>query len=81
MEPTLVHLEFHIWLGLRLLVYNNHQIVTVIRNAILIYQIAQCNDIGDGSVAELYSLAVAIHRFLSSYYHCANIVLELHAGS
>jgi hypothetical protein len=39
-------------------VYNKHQIVTIICDAVLIYQIAQCDDIGNGSSAEPYSLAV-----------------------
>jgi hypothetical protein len=60
-----VHLEFHIWLGLLFSVYNKHQIVTIICDAILIYLIAQYNDIGDGSGAEPYSLVVALHRCLS----------------
>jgi hypothetical protein len=75
-----VHLEFHIWLGLRLSVHNNHKIVTIICDAILIYQIAQCNDIGDGSGAEPYSFVVALHCCLSSNYHGAAIALESHAG-
>jgi hypothetical protein len=38
--------------------YNKHQIFTIICDAILIYQIAQCYDIGNGSSAEPYSLVV-----------------------
>jgi hypothetical protein len=81
MEPTLVHLEFHIWLGLQLLVHNKHQIVNIICDAILIYQIAQCTDIGDGLGAEPYSFVVALHRCLSSNYHGTDIALESYAGS
>jgi hypothetical protein len=81
MEPALVHLEFHFWLGLRISVHNKHQIVTIICDAILIYQISRCNDIGDGSGAEPYSFVVALHCCLSSNYHCAAIPLESYDGS
>jgi hypothetical protein len=44
-------------------VYNKHQIITIICDVILIYQIAQCNDIGDGLVMNhtvlLYPITVA----------------------
>jgi hypothetical protein len=80
MYPALVHLELHVWLGLWLSVHNKHQIVTIICDAILIYKIAKCNDVCDGSGAEPYSFVVAFHRFLSSNYHGATIALELHAG-
>jgi hypothetical protein len=62
-------------------VHNKHQIVTIICDAILIYQIAKCNDVCDGSGSEPYSFVVAFHRCLSSNYHGATIALESHAGS
>jgi hypothetical protein len=58
--------------------YNKHQIVTIICDTILIYQLAQCYDIGNGSSAEPYSLVVTLHRCFSSYYHCATVALESH---
>jgi hypothetical protein len=81
MQPALVHLEFHVWLVLGLSVHNKHQIVTIICDAILIYQIAKCNDVCDGSGAEPYSFVVPLHRCLSSNYHGAAIALESQIGS
>jgi hypothetical protein len=62
MQPALVHLEFHVWLGLRLSVHNKHQIITI--DTILIYQIVKCNDVCDGLGAEPYIFVVPLHRCL-----------------
>jgi hypothetical protein len=76
-----VHLEFHVWLGLRLSVHNKHKIVTIICDAILIHQIVKYSDVFDGSGAEPYSFVVSLHHCLSSNYHGAAIALEPHIGS
>jgi hypothetical protein len=76
-----VHIELHVWLGLRLSVHNKHQITTIICVLILIYQIVKCNDVCDGSGAGPYSFVVSLHRCLSSNYHGAAIALESHIGS
>jgi hypothetical protein len=62
-------------------VYNKHQIITIICDTILFYQIAKFNDVCDGSGAELYIFVVSLHCWLSSNYHGAAIALELHIGS
>jgi hypothetical protein len=73
-----MHSEFHIRLGFRLSVSNKHQIITIICDTVLIYQIVQCDDIGNGSSVEPYSLVVTLHRCFSSYYHGATVALESH---
>jgi hypothetical protein len=45
---------------------------------VLIYQIAQSNDIGNISGAEPKSLVVTRHSCFSSYYHGATVALQLH---
>jgi hypothetical protein len=47
--PLIMQSKFHIRLALRRLVDNKHIIVTIIRKAILMDQIAQSDDVGDGS--------------------------------
>jgi hypothetical protein len=76
-----VHLEFHVWLGLQLSVHNKHQIITIICDAILIYQIAKCNDVFDVSGDEPYSFVVSLRCCLLSEYHGDAIALEPYIGS
>ena len=52
MQPALVHSEFHIWFALRFLVDYEHLVFTIIGDPILLYDVAQSNDVGDGSLAE-----------------------------
>jgi hypothetical protein len=64
-------------------VHNKHQIITIICDMILIYQIAQCNDIGNGSGAEPYSFisleSHAGYLFANLAYEGC-ITEEIHSG-
>jgi hypothetical protein len=61
MQATLVHLEFNMWFGLRLPAEHTHtpQIIAILCDAVLIYQIAQRNDNGNRSLSGPNSLVVA----------------------
>ena len=52
MQPALVHSELYIRFALRFLLYYEHFDFTIIGYPILLYEIAQRNDVGDGSLAE-----------------------------
>jgi hypothetical protein len=75
---TLVHTIFHIRIALRLPVYNKHLIVTIIRDVILLNQISQSDDVGDGSCAEPNILVVARHSGFPSHYHSTTIAIQYH---
>ena len=52
MHPALVHSELHIWFDLHFLVNYELLVLTIIGDPILLYDIAQSNIVGDGSLAE-----------------------------
>ena len=56
MQPALVHYELHIWFSLRFSVGYEDLVFTIIGDPILMYDVAQINDVGDGSLAEPTSL-------------------------
>jgi hypothetical protein len=78
MQAALVHSEFHIWFGLRLPVNHKHKIITIICDTVLIYQIAQSNNISNSSCDEPHSLVVARHSCFSRYYHGSSVALQSH---
>ena len=77
-HPALVHSEFHICFALRLLVDNEHLVFTIIGDLILMYDIFQSNDVGDGSLAEPNVFVIARHFCLVGHYHGTTIALESH---
>ena len=46
MQPALVHSELHIWFDLRFSVDYEHLVPTIICEPILLYDVAQSNDVG-----------------------------------
>ena len=58
--------------------YNKHQVVTVISDAILLDQVAQCNNVCDGSCSEPDLLIIARYRSLLIDQHCSSIGLQTH---
>jgi hypothetical protein len=78
MQAALVHSEFHIRSGLRLPMDHKHQIITIVCDVVLIYQIAQSNDIGNSSRDEPNSLGVAQNSCFSIYYHGSTVSLQSH---
>ena len=52
MQPALVHSEFHIWFAIYFSVDYENLVFTIIGEPILLYDVAQSNDVGDGSLAE-----------------------------
>ena len=52
MKPALLHSELHIWFSLRLLSGYEHLVITIIGEPTLLYDVAQNNDVGDGSLSE-----------------------------
>ena len=54
MQPAPVHFEFHIWFPLRFSVDYGHLVFTIIGDPILLYDVAQSNDLGYGSIAEQF---------------------------
>ena len=81
MQPTLVHYELHIWFVLRFLVEYEHLVFTIIGDPILLYDIAQRNNVGDGSLAEPNIFVVARHFCLVDHYHVTTISPESHAAA
>ena len=81
MQPTLVHSGFHIWFALRFSVDYEHLVFTIIGDPIFLYDVAQSNDVGDGSLAEPNIFVIARHFFLVGHYHSTTIDLESHAAS
>ena len=75
MQPALVHSEFHIWFALRFSVDFEHLVFTIISDPIFLYDVAQSNDVGDGSLAEPNIFVIARH-FLPCgslpWYHCCS---------
>ena len=59
MQPTLVHSELHIWFSLHFSVDYEHLVFTIIDDPILLYDIAQSNDVGDSSIYEQNVFVIA----------------------
>ena len=56
MQPALVHSEFYFCFALRFSVDHEHLVFTIIGDPILLYEVAQSNDVGDGYLAETKKL-------------------------
>ena len=81
MQPALVHYEFHIWFSLRFSVDNEHLVLTIICDPILLYDIDQSNNVGDGSLAESNVFVIARHFCLVGHYHGITVDLESHTAA
>ena len=80
-HPALVHSEFHIWFFLRFLVEYEHLVFAIIGDPILLYDVAQSNDVGDGYLSEPNFFVIARHFCLVGHYHGTTIALESHAAA
>ena len=58
-----------------------HIVLTRIGDPIFLYDVAQSNDVGDGSLAESNVFVIARHFCLEGHYHGTTITLESHADS
>ena len=81
MQPAILHSEFHIWFVLRFSVDYEHLVLTIIGNLILLYDISQCNNVGDGSLSEPNVFVVARHFCLVGHYHGTAVALEFHTDA
>ena len=81
MQPTLVHYELHIWFVLRFLVEYEHLVFTIICDPIFLYDIAQRNNVGDGSLAEPNIFVVARHFCLVDHYHGTTVAIDSHSAA
>ena len=81
MQPALVHSEFHILFALRFLVDYEHLVFTIIGDPILLYDIAQSNDVGDVSLAEPNVFVIARHFCLVGHYYSTTIAIASHAAA
>ena len=75
-QPALVHFELHIRFVLRFSVDYEHLFLTIISDPILLYDVSQIDDVGDGSLAEPNICVVTRHFCLVVHYHGTTIALE-----
>ena len=81
MKPVIVHSELHIWFALRFSVDYEHLVFTIIGEPILLYDVAQSNNVGCGSLDEPNVFVIARHFFPVGHYQVTTIALESHAAS
>ena len=77
-QTALVHSELHIFFALRFLVDYEHLVLAITGDPILLYDIAQINNVGDGSLAEPIFFVLAHHFFLVGHYHGTTVYIESH---
>ena len=53
-------------------------VFTIISDPILLYDISQINNVGDGSLAKPNVFVVTRHFCLVGHYHCSTVALKLH---
>ena len=80
-QLALVHSELHIWFFLHFLVDYEHIVLTIIVELIFLYDIAQSNNVGYGSLAEPNIIFVACHFCIVGHYHSTTVVLESHTAA
>ena len=73
--------EFHIWFAFRFLVEYGHLVFTIIGDPIFLFDLAQSNDIGYGSLAELNVFVIARYFCLVGHYYGTTIALESHSAA
>ena len=78
MHTALVHSEIHICFALRFSVYYEHLALTIIGDPILLYDVAQINDVGDGYLAEPNIFVIARRFCPVGHNHGTTIALESH---
>ena len=81
MYPALVHSELYIRFVLRFYVDYEHIVPTIISDLILMYDIAQSYNVGDGSLAKPNAFVVTHHFCLVGHYHGYTVALKLHTDS
>ena len=79
MQTTFVHPELHVRFACRLSVNHELQIVTLVRDSVLLDHIAQCkNNVGDSFLTIPYFLVIAFHSCFPLYDHVTTVALESH---
>ena len=58
-----------------------HLVLTIIGDPILLYDVSQINDVGDGSLAEPNIFVIARHFCLVVQYHGTTVSRESHAAA
>ena len=81
MQPAFVHSELHIRFVLRFSVDYEHIVLTIIGDPIMLYDISQNNNVGDGFLAEPIFFVVTRHFCLVGHYHGSTIALEYHTAA
>ena len=80
MQTTLVHAEDHVALSVGLAVDNESMVAAVVRHSILLDDVLEGNDVGNGFLAEPYRLVVALQFRLLSHFHAATVASNTHGG-
>ena len=73
-----MHPKLHVWLVLRFTVDHEHPIITIICDVVLLDQVAQRDDVGDGLVTVPHIFVVPKHLCFLCHSHCTNITLQSH---
>ena len=81
MQPALVNSELHIWFAPCFSVDYEHPVLIIIGDPILLYDIDQINNVGDGPLSEANIFVIARHICLVVHYHGTNVALESHTSS
>ena len=76
-----MHSELHIWFALRFLGDYEHLVLTIIGDPILMYEVAQSNDVGDGSLAKPNVFVISRHFCRVGRYYGIIIALDSHADA
>ena len=76
-----MHSELHIWFVLYFLVDYEHLVLTIISDPILLYDVAQSNNVGDGSLTEPNVFVVTRNFCLVGPFHGSIIAIESHAAA
>ena len=75
-----MHSELHIWFVFRFLVDYKHILLIIISDLILLYDISQINNIGDGPLAKPFVFVATRHFPLVGHYHGFTVYLKSHTA-
>ena len=78
MQTALVYSELHILFTICFSVDYEHIVLAIIGDPILLYEVAQRNDVVNGSLVEPNVFVTARHFCLVGHYHVTTISLESH---
>ena len=76
-----MHFELHIRFFLRFSVDYEHLVLTIISDLILMYDISQSNNVGDGSLAKPNLFVVTLNFCLVGHSHGTTLALKSHTSA